>query len=50
MSVNQIEDTSSDEDSANESVSTSDSDDEEVSIEESQAGTSVSAGIFFNFY
>lgn len=43
MSVNQIEDTSSDEDSANESVSTSDSDDEEVSIEESQAGTSVSA-------
>ncbi|GAB1864969.1 WD repeat-containing protein 55 homolog [Camponotus japonicus] len=38
-----IEDTSSDEDSANESVSTSDSDDEEVSIEELQAGTSVSA-------
>ncbi|EFN68154.1 WD repeat-containing protein 55 [Camponotus floridanus] len=43
MSVNQIEDTSSDEDSANESVSTSDSDDEEVSVEELQAGTSVSA-------
>lgn len=46
--IEDMEDISSNEDSSDESASTSDSDNDRISIEESKAGTS--AGILFNFF